>query len=76
MNAEYVMPCSRTAALMRADPQAAKLAFALLAVTIGVLPRLHHRLLCNVESHAARPRNPFAWAMTILVLGARGYTAF
>src|SRR6266581_3655200 len=58
------------------DPESAKLALALLAVTVGILPRLHHRFLGDVENIAATAAESLGLSDDFLVLGARGYAAF
>src|SRR6266851_3764921 len=58
------------------DPESAKLALALLAVTVGILPRLHYRFFGNVENIAAAAAESLGLGDDLLVLGVRGYAAF
>src|SRR5256885_9151565 len=54
------------------DPECAKLTFALLAVTVGILPRLHHRFLGDVEDVAATAAESLGLSDDFLVLGKPG----
>jgi hypothetical protein len=58
------------------DPQRAELALALAAVAVGVLPRLHHRLLGDAVDVLAAAAETLGLLEDLLVARACGYAAF
>ena len=61
---------------MRAIHSARNSRFLCAAVAVGVLPRLHHRLLGDAEDVLAAAAEALGLREDLLVPGARGYATF
>jgi hypothetical protein len=70
---QAMLTCSR---IDTRDPQCAELALPLAAVTIGILPRLHHRFFGDAIDAVAAAAVTLGLVQNFLVARARRYTTF